>query len=236
MKTTNVKLPEWFDATLEDKLDLTFNELKINNDKRKFIENTLEPLKEKNLVTLYHYQHCINVGMLSKSIARFMHLDQKALFYAGLLHDCGKSCIYLETLAKADVRLGSNCEWTKEDAERMESHVIEGYNILKNKLDFTAEIVVRHHRYQKNQYPKYVPQFLHDYSEGTKVLIGFYSRLVALADVYDAFHRINKKSGKISKSSDTEIKEGMLRLNSDLKFLIEDLYTSGIFHLGDKKC
>ncbi len=228
METTN-KMPEWFDKTLESKLKYTLKELKVEEENKSKIEEILEPLKDKALVTSYHYQHCIRVGLLSKRIARFMHLEEKALFYAGLLHDCGKSCMLLETLAKADVRLESNCEWTNEDAKMMEAHVIEGYNILKEKFGFTADVVVRHHRYQNNLYPKELPPFTHEYSEKTKILIGFYARLVALADVYDALHRFNKKSDKIMKLSDREIKDSMLKLNPDLNKLTIDLYNKKIF-------
>ena len=223
------EIPTWLDPTLENKLDHAFNDLNVSPSERETIETFLAPLKEKDIVTLYHYQHCIKVGLLTRKIAEFMHLDQKELFYAGLLHDIGKSCIDIETLAKADLRLGGDCIWTQEDATNMEAHVIEGYNALREKLSFTADIIVRHHRFQKNSYPKELPPLPQKYSEGTKVLVDFYARLVALADVYDAFHRVNKKFGTLVHNSKSQIKDGMLKLNPELGFLVNALYDSEVF-------
>ena len=56
----------------------------------------------------------------------------------------------------------------------MEAHVIEGYEKLKYKFEFTADIVAKPHSYQKNSYPKGLPKYTQEYSEGTKILIDFY--------------------------------------------------------------
>ena len=52
---------------------------------------------------------------------------------------------------------------------------------------------------------------------------------MTLADVYDAFHRLNKKSGVIKTNTKEDVKEGMLNFHHDLRHLIEELYISRIF-------
>jgi len=217
----DLELP-WINISLEEKLYEIFNELSINSEEKTSVESFLAPLKYKDKISRYHYYHCIRVGIIAREIARFMHLDEKALFYSGLLHDIGKSHVCLELLAKADVRLGSNGEWTQENAKEMERHVIDGYNLLRDKFYFIAEIIVRHHKYQINDYPKELPAPLHKYSAGTEVLVGVYSRILALADVYDAIHRLNNKLNR--EPTEDEVKESLVKFSSDINFLVEDLY------------
>ena len=181
----------------------------------------LAPLKHKNKVTHYHYEHTARVGLLSRRIGHFVHLDEKALFLAGLMHDLGKCQIPLETLGKTDT-------WTPADYARIRRHVPNGYALLRDRFDFTAEVMLWHHRFQRDGYPKRLPNALHRYSEGTKLLIIECGRMVAVADVYDALHRENSKFGERRVLSGEEIREKMFQFNPDRKKLIEDLYRQRI--------
>lgn len=212
---------------LDVQLNEAFSELNISSGQRIKALVLLKPLKEKSPSHREHYEHSVRVGFLAKKIGQFMNLDAKALFFAGLFHDLGKQEVDTELLGKTD-------PWTEEDKRRMQAHVLAGFNILKDKFDFSAEIIVRHHMFQPNRYPQVLPPFLHDYSEGTKTIIGEYARVLALADVYDALHRENSKFGEKRRLTDQEIEEYMIEHNPDKRKLIEDLYRADIFINSEK--
>ena len=211
--------------SLEERLSEAFDELSLSNDQRRLLKVFLATLKQKETAT---FEHSIRVGLIARRIARFLHLDEKALFYAGLMHDIGKTLTPLDTLKKTE-------KWTDLDQEKIESHVTDGFKLLKGQFDFTAEIVKNHHKFQKGGYPKKTLPFLHEYSEGTSAMIVWYGRVLALADTYDALHRVNDKFGPLS---GLDIKKKILSLNPDQKSLIEKLYDLGIlsaYLMGDEK-
>ena len=205
---------------LEERLREVFDELRIENDRRDGVETFMRLLKVKDRAT---YEHSVRVGLLTRQIGRFIHLDERALLYAGLLHDIGKAQTRLETLKKT-------VEWTPADAVEVRSHVIDGYRLLRGYFDFSAEIILWHHRFQPNGYPTAaeLPSPLHDYSEGTKTMVAFYGRVLSLADAFDAMHRLNEKFGAEPLSGE-EIKKRMLAASPDQRTLIEELYGAGIF-------
>ncbi len=206
----------------ESEFEETMDELRFKEDLKVSARGFLAILKQKSEFT---YLHSLRVGLLARRIARFMHLDEKALFFAGIFHDLGKSLIPLSTLHKT-------AGWTSEDAKIMESHVMDSYRLLRDKFKFSAEIVLWHHRFQKNAYPLELPPLLDKYSEGTKVLIQEYGRVLAIADVYDAMHRKNNKFEEGESITGEQIREKMLEFNSDRKELIEELYNVGILERG----
>jgi response regulator RpfG family c-di-GMP phosphodiesterase len=196
-----------------------FEELKVNPLDRIAIDNLLEPLKQKDIKT---HEHSIGVGLLARKIGKFMHMDERSLFFAGLLHDLGKTEVPVEILKKTE-------GWTKEDMEAIKQHVVYGYDKIKGRFDFTAEIILLHHIFQENGYPGNLPPFLHNYSAQTQTLIIESAKVLSLADIYDALHRENDKFGEKRKLSDTEIKNKMFELKFCKKETIEDLYKAGVF-------
>lgn len=199
-------------------LEGVFDELALAEDQRKGIRTYLDLLKAKHRAT---YEHSIRVGLMAQRIARHVHYDEKALLYAGLLHDIGKSDVPVALLQKTDA-------WTAQDTATMDAHVLHGYQLLRGTFDFTADVIVLHHRFQERKYPEPLPPLLHEYSEKTRILIHTYGRILALADVEDALHRANGKFGT-GPLSGLEIQEQMLRLNSDQTELIEELYRAEVF-------
>lgn len=204
--------------SFDEKLEGAFEELAIAEDRRRSIRKYLDLLKEKHRGT---YEHSIRVGLMARRIARHRHLDEKALLYAGLLHDVGKSQVPVALLQKTG-------EWTPEDTAAMDAHVLHGYQLLRGTFDFSAEVVALHHQFQERKYPTEAPPFLHQHSESTRELIRTYGRILALADVYDALHRVNGKFDEHPLSGG-EVKEQILRLNPDQAELIEELYCAGVF-------
>lgn len=204
---------------IEAQISNVFEELAVDVHDREAILGFLEPLKLKDANT---YQHCLRVGLLSRNIGKYLGMREKALFFSGLLHDLGKIVVPIETLNKTD-------GWTEEDTRLVEQHVMKGYEKIKGRFDFTAEIILLHHRFQKKMYPEMVPEHLHNYSEETSKQILEYGRILALADVYDALHRKNSKYGEKKYLTDEEINEKMLESNPDRVDQINDFYRVGIF-------
>jgi len=178
----------------------------------------LQPLKVKDQAT---YEHSLRVGWLASNLVEFMHLDPKVGFYSGLLHDVGKAMTRLPTLQKTD-------GWTPADAEEIKSHIIDGYRLLRDHFDFTAEVILWHHRFQPNRYPETFPEPLHEYSEGTRVMIPLFGRLLSLCDVFDALHRVNSRCDGVPLTGE-KIKSLMLSHHSDQRVLIEEAYKRNIF-------
>lgn len=211
-----------FIDNLHKQLRAALAELEVPQQEWETVLAFLEPLRTKDPITHVHYEHSVRVGFLCREIGKFMHLDEKALLYAGLMHDIGKCQVCLGTLGKTDV-------WTAIDTAAIQEHVMDSYRFLRGRFDFSAEVVVLHHRFQDDAYPAELPAPLHAYSEETKELIMTYGRLLALADVYDALHRSNSKFGTHRVLSGDEIKTKMLELNTDQRSLILKLYDAGIF-------
>ncbi len=212
---------------LEMQLHAAFLELEITPEQKTLALELLAPLKEKDEIHRAHYEHSIRVGLLAKRIGGYLNLDQKALFFAGIFHDLGKSEI-------DDSLLGKTEAWTEEDYRQIQEHPVIGHKMLKGKFDFSADIIVRHHRHQEKRYPKRLPKYLHNYSAETKAEIDEYARILALADVYDALHRVNSKFGELKRLSDQEIYEQMMILNPDRVDLVRELYSAGIFINSDR--
>ena len=91
---------------LEDRIVLVLEELGVTLEQRDGISAFLQPLKVKDRAT---YDHSMRVGLLTQKIGKFTHLDARALFYDGIMHDVGKALTSVQTLKRTDV-------WTAEDA------------------------------------------------------------------------------------------------------------------------
>lgn len=207
--------------TLEQQFSNACDELEIREEDKDAILSFLAPLRDKDPATNFHFLHSLRVGLLARKIGEFVHHEGKPLFVAGVLHDLGKCQVALEVLGKTE-------NWTEADTQAIKRHVTDGYRMLRGRFDFSAEIILWHHRFQENGYPKRLPPLLHDYKEASKLLIVEYGRIIALADVYDALHRMNDKFGKTKKLSGEEIREKMLEFNPDRIKLILALYEAGI--------
>lgn len=206
-------------VSLEECLWDSFSSLHIDPDYGRDITSFLEPLRIKDRAT---YEHSIRVGLMARAIGRFMHLDAKALFYAGVLHDIGKAQTDPRTLSKTS-------GWTEADMQEIMAHVMDGYRLLRGRFDFSAEVILWHHQFKLKRYPIEMPQPLHDYSRGTRVMIPWFGRMLALADDYDAMHRVNDKFKPEAGSIGETIKRRMLESNPDQRVLVLELYVGDIF-------
>ena len=205
---------------LEQELESRFEELGIKSEHRESVLDYLAVLKRRDVES---YNHCLRVAVLGTRIARHMHLDEKVLLFSGVLHDIGKSLLEPELLRKTE---GFN----ERDMREMKKHPLYSYYLLRGIHEFSAEVILRHHEWQENSYPKKLPSSRINFSKNSKLMIDFYARILSLADFYDAItSRVNDKFGEKRKLSEEEAKAIMLMKNSDQRLLIEDLYLAGIF-------
>ncbi|MFD0679612.1 MULTISPECIES: HD-GYP domain-containing protein [unclassified Paenibacillus] len=180
-------------ATFENAVDtvkLLFYEVEQHGQiKEALIDSAFTPLtdhfkQENDVVSLlltmnskddYTYQHCVQVGMLSYYIAKWMgYSEQEALIVgkAGYVHDIGKSSISLDILNKPG-RL------THEEFEEVKKHAKYGYNLIKtSKMDEAIALAAlqHHERLDGSGYPSNL--------KGDD--IHPYAKIVAVADIYSA--------------------------------------------------
>lgn len=134
----------------------------------------------------YTFKHSVDVATLSMIIARNQGMSQKDVYnigISGLLHDMGKSKIPLEILNKP-------AKLTDEEFMIMKQHSVLGYDILKEKKEFSGAIslaVLQHHEKMNGK----------GYPFGcTSDKICPYAKVLSVTDVYDALvtERPYKKS------------------------------------------
>jgi len=198
---------------LEENLEKAYVQLGISQKHQGSINTYLTLLKLKDQDT---YEHSIRVGLLGIKVAEHSSLDQKALFYAGTLHDIGKILISPEV-------------FNKKDMEEMNKHAEYGYKLLTGVHEFSAQIALRHHKYQQEKYPKKLKKSETKLSKDTKSEIDFYARILSVIDFYDAITtRDDHKFGK-KKLNTEEIKKLIIKNHPDQELLINKLYTDKIF-------
>jgi len=124
----------------------------------------------------YTYQHSINVAQYSLQLGVQLRLNKNELYtlcVGALLHDIGKVFIPQNIIQKAS-------SLTKEEFEIIKEHTIKGSDYLKGCLNISNAaklIVLQHHeRVDGRGYPNNI--------KGE--LISKLSKIVAIADVYDA--------------------------------------------------
>ena len=180
------------------------------------IGDWLEILRKHDCETYYH---CVRTSLVCVEVARFLGLDPKPLVYAGLLHDIGKIEVSPEILRKTK-------GFTEEDYEEVKKHPLVGYLILKEAFPFSAEILLRHHRFQGDSYPEDLPDSQYEPEEIS--LIEKYAKLLARVDSYDA--SLNRENKEFSSAKSREdLQRVMVEISPDMEDLIRDSFLRKIF-------
>ncbi|VVB77797.1 HD domain protein [uncultured archaeon] len=209
--------------TLETQLEEKFDEFALIKKQRDSLNLYLGLVRNRDEET---WEHSVRVGLKGTEVAGYTHIiEPKALFYSGLLHDVGKSLVDPKSLKKKK-------DFGPKDMEELRKHVMLGYKLLRGIHDFSARVLLFHHYFQENGYPRAIPSKEIDISKGTNVLILYCGRLLSIVDFYDAAsNRKNEKfvPGATEIPDHEKVKESILKFNSDQKYLIEQLYEKGIF-------
>ncbi|HOJ09000.1 MAG TPA: HD-GYP domain-containing protein, partial [Clostridiales bacterium] len=124
----------------------------------------------------YTFFHSVNVSVLSLAVGLSLYSNRNELFKLGLaalLHDVGKVFIPRKILIK-------NSSLTNEEFKIIKSHPLKGYQLVKDNNSFShyfgIGILQHHERFDGSGYPFGLP--------GKKISLP--SRIIAVADVYDA--------------------------------------------------
>lgn len=156
----------------------------------------------------YTFTHSINTAFYAMLIAMWMDLEDQQIInatQAGLLHDIGK--IYIPN----DI-LNKNGPLTDEEYQTVQKHTLYGYYFISGFDEISQDVkraVLFHHERKNSQgYPLDAAQ---DY-------IGVVSRIVAIADVYDAMttDRVYKKAATPLEAIEYLKNQGTLILDSDI--------------------
>lgn len=214
-------------ASLEGSFKNAFLKYEVRPADREKISGLLERLKEKDYRT---YVHSLRVALLAPKIASMLKLDERALFFAGALHDIGKIRIPKEILRKTK-------GLSREERKIMDSHPIYSYEILYEVgLAYSAEISIRHHRHQAgHRYPKKLPAPKVPFSRESIERIRFCSKMLAIADTYvAATNRPAKKHNFVRPLSQEEAVALLKRKFYSQKNIIDELYSSEIFRAKNR--
>lgn len=225
------------DKLYDEKLNIKFAELDVARTDRDSISEYLSSLRDKDTST---YEHSIRVGILASEIAKFKQLDktidmmrlslmsfertknalERAELFAGLLHDIGKIFVPEYLLTKGSL--------SYEEIQQMKVHVQHSYSMLSKRHPFSAEIIIRHHRYQKDPYPEELPKpsISFESESASLYIIESCARVLAIADHYDAYRYRNNERNEHGKLSPEKIKA--LLSEEFPKNMIDSLYESGI--------
>ncbi|MDD3363523.1 MAG: HD-GYP domain-containing protein [Syntrophomonas sp.] len=154
---------------IKDVVNNLINELLFN-------PNVLVNLTDIRSYDDYTFAHSVNVCILSLMTGVTLSYDDsklKELGVGALLHDIGKIKLDKGTLNKAD-------DLTRDEYYEVKQHAENGFEILRKYDDISllsAHIAFQHHeRWNGTGYPRGLAE--NDIHE--------YSRIVAVADVYDA--------------------------------------------------
>ncbi len=177
--------------TIKDVFINIENGAKLTREKAKSIDFLVSDIVENimsnqnlmvNMIDLkvfddYTFYHSVNVGILSIVVGAALKLNKRQLHNLGLaamLHDIGKVFIPKEILNKAG-------KLTEEEFEVMRTHSFEGYRYLREQFELPSAsyigVLQHHERADGTGYP--------DALGGSK--ISLFGKIIAIADVYDAF-------------------------------------------------
>lgn len=174
----------------------------------------------------YTYHHSVNVSILSIALGQRLGLNRKLLTELGmvaLFHDIGKMEIPHEVLNKPT-------HFTEEEWKTIKKHPIWGVRALLKlkKLDSltvrSAIVSFEHHlHYDLSGYPRIRKQFELD----------FFSRIVSLADQYDAMTS-SRVYSRIPMSPDKALSIMMERTGTQLDPLLFKFFTNmvGVYPIG----
>ncbi len=170
----------------------------------------------------YTAQHSLNICILSIVLGRYLGLPEQKLNYLGLcgmMHDMGKILVPAEILNKPG-------KLDAEEMELMKSHTRLGYDLLKSSEHMyygAAETALSHHeRVDGKGYPRQV------LSTG----LSLFTRIVAVADVYDAITSDRVYQQGINHHQATKIMLDLSGSHLDAELVLKFIESIGVYPPG----
>lgn len=184
--------------------------------------NLFAYLNQIELLDNHTYGHCINVSLICSAICQWLNLQKdiaKGIIVSGLLHDIGKRYIDEKILNKPSLL-------TLDEWEKIKIHTIWGYRILKNANAPNMACMgalFHHEREDGNGYPLGL----------TGSRIPLTSKIIAVADVYDAMTSHRPYRSKICPFKVIEELKHEFFNSLDLKILIPFLIRVAECYVGE---
>lgn len=183
------------------------------------IKADLDQIRKKDLET---YSHSLRTTFLAVDLAKFLGLDPSVFVYAGLVHDYGKTKVPDRVLKKVG-------RFKEKDYVSMRRHPVDSFEHMRKRDLLAALIAGMHHMHNAKAYPPSLN--LHKYPDSEKLeeKAWEYSKVLAIADFWDAaVNRTNSRFGRASINLDF-IKKEMIRGLPKLGGLINRLFDEGVF-------
>lgn len=203
-----MKVLNTFDTTyLESRVDTLAKEARIRPDIWQKFMAIIAELKDHNE---FMYTHSLRVGVYAFGIAESEgETVLKFPLFAGCGHDIGKCDI-------TNVLLNSK-NLQPHEFEHIKRHAIEGYERLKDSFLFTGFIAGLHHKYKDGGYGIDLElDAPFPLSPAARKAVEDMSKLVMIADFFDALTTRNNNKGFIDDPSDpAQQREVMLRFFPD---------------------
>ncbi len=119
--------------------------------------------------------------------------------------------------------------FSEDDYKEMKQHALYGYYLLKGVHNFSAEVILRHHRHTGG-YPEHLPPFSLSFPPDIQELIDYYSKILSIIDFYDAATtRENDKLDKQKHVTAEEVRTLLLQNFPDRQEIINLCYDEKIF-------
>jgi putative nucleotidyltransferase with HDIG domain len=205
---------------IEKKVIALFRKKGISKEASNKVFTYLEKLKNLHEPT---YLHCIRTGLFCAEAERVLGMNSRGLFFSGLLHDIGKSDISIDILRKKG-------ELTPEQFAEMKKHAEFGHKILEREFPFAAEIVLRHHSHQENNYPAQLPHPKNSFSEKQMAEIEHYSKVLSMIDSFDSMYFQHDGKKRKEQHDITKIRKALMKKYGGDR-LVSTLFARGVFSL-----
>lgn len=201
-------------------LDPLFDEFAVSKRDRERLRRDLNQIRKKDLPT---YFHSIRTTFLAIDLARFLRMDPQPFVYGGLIHDYGKTRVSDKVLKKVG-------RFKNLDRAKMQVHPIDSFKHSVKKDPFSALFAGMHHMHNAKPYPSKLPVGKYPSLVGMDAKAQEYSRVLAIADFWDAIVSRKDSSNSASALTLSFIKARMQSGLPTLKVLINQLFEEGFFN------
>lgn len=151
-------------------------------------DNVLRVLRTVSLGEDYLFSHPVNVSILASKMARWLGYDPYLAAYAGIFHDIGKAKIKSQLFYKTT-------PLEAEELEQIREHAMLGYEVMKKTFSGIIDGSVKN-KYISAPCAKEILRTTiehHERENGSGYPFGlnsenisFYSKIISVADVFDA--------------------------------------------------